>query len=113
MNKIFKITLDVIGGVQVQQLPQGAKPLTVGIQNDFPVVWYEVDPEEALRPRALRTVTTGEEFDASHAEYIGTVVISGWHPVHVYEQHGGSLKIDSREHIREYHKEALRERVTE
>lgn len=85
-NRIFKSKLEAESR-QLVTLPKGAEFISVGVQNEFPVVWALVDGDETeTEQRVIRLVTTGEDFDASGCTHIGTVTIQGWFVGHVFEQ---------------------------
>lgn len=94
MNRVFKYPLEVEQR-QLVQMPIDAKILSVGSQNESPVVWalLEVNndgtPMHPTGARIIRGVTTGEEFIAAGCEFIGTVTLRDWFVFHVFEQTPG------------------------
>lgn len=62
---------------QVIEMPVGAKLLTVQIQHDIPCIWALVDPAAPTTPLDIRTLGTGQAFDAEDFKYIGTYQIHG------------------------------------
>jgi hypothetical protein len=60
-------------------MPSGAKILAVGLQDNKPVLWAEVETENAEEIRFFSTVGTGQMIHASGVEriYIGTFQIIG------------------------------------
>lgn len=86
MSRIFKYELQVESR-QLITTPPGSKILSLGVQNEIPVLFVEVNPENAgSEQHVIRTVTTGEVFNAEDCVFIGTVIIKGWYTCHVYEQ---------------------------
>ena len=65
-------------------VPVGAEIVHAEVQNENPVLWAVVDPQEQLELRTFRIVGTGHYFD--HAlRYVGTVHIEPfvWHIMEV------------------------------
>jgi hypothetical protein len=85
--RIWKYPLNVEAR-QLVYMPGGARPISVGVQNEFPVVWAQVDPKAAVTP--------GEDFDAGGLEFIGTVTIRGWYVAHIFEEFAAT-PVDQRE----------------
>lgn len=66
-------------------MPVGAKPLTVQVQNGTPCLWAIVDPGEPKRTRGFRIIGTGHPFYGD-AKYIGTFQLHDGELVfHVFE----------------------------
>ena len=68
-------------------LPSGAIILKLGVQDNNPCIWAEVDTDNSLEVRNFRVLGTGwslEDFDKENLEYLDTVFIDKfvWH---VYE----------------------------
>jgi hypothetical protein len=98
MNKIWKFPLK-LDQREIVYMPDGAKILTVVIQNDMPVLYAQVNPEAPARARIIRTVTTGDEFNSLGCTYIGTIQAGSptWFIAHIFEQHGkASDPVDKR-----------------
>jgi hypothetical protein len=91
MKSVWKYQLDVVGR-QMLQMPIGAKILHIGVQNEYPVIWAEVDTEAGIEPRIFTIVTTGERYEA-HTGYVGTATIRDWFVAHIFE---GAMKVDRR-----------------
>lgn len=53
-------------------LPKGAKPLSLQMQNGIPTLWAHVDPKAPLVKRKIFCVWTGENTPA-HTDYLGTI----------------------------------------
>jgi hypothetical protein len=83
MKKIFKYVL--LEAVQKGELPTGAKILAVQVQQKDVCVWVLVDPGAKPEPVTFHTIPTGQEFETSGKEYIGTVQMAEGHLVfHVF-----------------------------
>ncbi len=68
-------------------LPEGAKILHFGNQNEIPTLWVEVDPDAAVELRYFRMVGTGHKSPTDiMSVYIGTASFnSGYLVWHLYE----------------------------
>jgi hypothetical protein len=118
-NVIWKYELDVRQN-QLVYMPIDARILSLGVQNDYPVIWAVTSGKGCQTgPRIFSVVTTGEEFEWPSAtplpsqhllegEYIGTVTLgkhmsreSAWYVAHVFEGHMSVLdnKIADRREI--------------
>lgn len=88
--RVFKYPLQ-LEQREMLMMPVGAKILTVTMQNDMPVLYALVDESYPPCPRIIRTVTTGDEFDPTMSEYIGTIQAGSpsWFVAHVFEQFEG------------------------
>lgn len=85
MNRIFKFPLQV-DQRQLVQVPAGTRPLSVGVQNEQPVLWALIDTDApGTETWIIRGVTTGETFNAEGCEFVGTVQID-WFVFHVFRQ---------------------------
>jgi hypothetical protein len=64
-------------------MPQGAKILSVQMQNGVPTIWAMVVTESKMKERTLRCYGTGHELDtfAIQGTYLATLQINGfvWH----------------------------------
>lgn len=94
-NRIFRYPLDVKEGRQIVMMRPDAKILSVGVQNEFPVIWALIDALDprAATPRIIRGVTTGEPFNASMCNFIGTVTLKSWFVYHLFEQFDGTSDV--------------------
>ncbi len=78
-------------GKQIILMPRNAEVIGVTEKYGFPFLLAVVDENEALEPRTFRIVTTGEVFNHSVLDYIGTLRIGGedsngaWYTMHVFE----------------------------
>ena len=59
------------------QIPQGARLLSVQVQDNQPQLWALVDPAALQVGRMFQAVATGEEFDDDGMTYIDTFQING------------------------------------
>lgn len=91
--KVFKYYLPLFGVDEVN-MPEGAKVISVGLQEDFDesgedvVLWAIVEPEpnrNKLVPRQFLTVYTGEDFDPKGKVFIGTVQRKDGIVLHIFE----------------------------
>lgn len=71
-------------------MPEGAKMLSVCWQDGMPVLYAQVREGNPLKPRIIRVVTTGEDFNVACCSFIGTIQAGDptWFIAHVYEQWG-------------------------
>ncbi len=77
---VWKFPLQV-ADVQQVLMPQGARLLTVQVQDDTPCLWAVVDPASRPVVRWIHTAGTGHTWPAkSLSEHIST-----------YQLHGGAL----------------------
>jgi hypothetical protein len=73
--------------VNIYMLPAKAKILSVGLQENGPQFWAEVDPDAPVTSRCLAAIPTGGEIP-NKADYLGTIHgIDGWMVFHIYELH--------------------------
>lgn len=92
-DRIFKYSLEVEQR-QLLHLPSGAELLSVAVVNGQPALFVCV--HEGLvavdaEPRVVRTVRTGERFNAEGSRFIGTLVFEQeGHTFHVFEQTEGA-----------------------
>jgi hypothetical protein len=54
-------------------MPEGAQPLSLGIQDGIIVMWAMIDPENNAQYAYIHLVGTGEDTDYSPDSFIGTV----------------------------------------
>ena len=84
MRAIYKYKLSVQDTVDLC-IPEGAKILTLQMQQGCPCIWAEVNPQAPTEERTFAIRGTGHEFLAEHTgEYIGTVQ-DGALVLHAYE----------------------------
>lgn len=57
---------------QVVMMPEGARILTVQMQQGTPFIWALVDEAARLENRTVRTVGTGHQIETEIGDYIGT-----------------------------------------
>ena len=75
MKTIFKYTLTV-KDIQTISIPEGAGFLSVIEQNNLPVIYFLVDPNQESQPVTFVVLGTGrqvEEDSLKHFLYLGTV----------------------------------------
>ncbi len=63
--------------------PTGARAISVGLQNGFVMVWFEIDPDKPLGRLRLYSVGTGFGRVPDNARFIGTI-IDGPYIWHIY-----------------------------
>lgn len=63
MTTIWKKTIGAVNseGIALIEVPQGAKFLTVQIQNGSPAIWFMCNPNQPLVSRSIQWVGTGNE----------------------------------------------------
>ncbi len=85
MMRIHKELVRVSSHGSITEIPQQAKVLTVGLQNNYVMVWFEVPENYDLhRIKQLRCFWTGQEIPVGY-KYVGSVVtMSLVH--HIYEE---------------------------
>lgn len=74
MKAIWKYPFEVDGEI-ILQVPKGAEPLCVQVQDDKPCLWMVVNPDAYLENRKFRIIATGQPFDNSSNrvfDYVGT-----------------------------------------
>lgn len=54
------------------EMPEGACPLTVQVQDGIPTLWAVVDPDAAPTNRMFRIAGTGHPIGADVGAYVGT-----------------------------------------
>lgn len=79
-NVIWKYELK-IKAVQDIELPLGAEPLSVQVQNGKVCIWTTAMPASITKPVRFYIVGTGDTVPDSAAKYLGTVQVSPyvWH----------------------------------
>ena len=71
----YKIPTD---DVFVLDLPIGAKPLSVQVQNDDPILWCLVDDRQMVNEkRRFRLAGTGHSISENNLAFIGTFQLFG------------------------------------
>lgn len=91
MARIFKYPLRVEQREMIQ-MHEGSTILSLGVENEAPVIYALVPNEKKpLEPRFIRVVTTGDEFNPAGVSFIGSVKLGGkpWFVAHVFEQRMG------------------------
>lgn len=84
MEKMFKYPLTA--EVTDLQLPQGAIPLSCGMQGNTIVVWCKVDPAKPTTTRKMRIVPTGADIPEMCSAFIGTVQTAMGLVFHIFEE---------------------------
>lgn len=81
MKRVFKYPIPITAEFAVDvSMPQGARVLSVGTQNDQLVVWALVDSTANMRPVTFKVVGTGwniEETAFDGFEFLGTAQMQG------------------------------------
>lgn len=75
MKTIWKYELEL--GSQTLELPQGAQPLSVAVQQGGVMLWALVTPEAPTCYRRVYVVGTGHELPEDLGSYVGTVLLTG------------------------------------
>lgn len=83
MKSIWKYPLEVQTH-QLVYMPKGAKIVYVGEQNEYPVLYAEVDVDAEPEPCIFTIITTGERFETMTAQYVGMTVLKGWYVAHIF-----------------------------
>jgi hypothetical protein len=85
MKTIWKFPL-MIADRQEIVMPQGARLLSVGLQNGLMQLWAVVDPSRPKSTRTIAIVGTGHDMDSHEIErwfFVGTCITMGgrivWH----------------------------------
>lgn len=88
MLTIHKYPLSKAPGVQLIEVPQGARLLKAANQFDKICLWYEVDTDRPKVQREILLYQTGTEIDAcSTGKFIDTILLDGGnYVVHLYER---------------------------
>lgn len=84
--QIFKYPLRVTDVLQTVMLPAGSRVLCAQNQDGSLMLWAMVDDKHGPDPRKFVVVATGQYFDESKTQYIGTVQIGVlvWHVFEVF-----------------------------
>lgn len=79
VRAIWKYDLDVAD--QRVAIPEGAEILQVQMQRGVITLWAIVDPHAPKTPRRFRIIGTGQGFDPTGLDYLGTVQVGllVWH----------------------------------
>lgn len=78
-------------GKQTILMPTGSDVIGVTAKYGFPFLLAVVPEDAVLEPRVFRIVTTGEVFNYSVLDYIGTLRLGGedsngaWYTMHIFE----------------------------
>jgi hypothetical protein len=85
VNAIWKYTIQ--GPRVTLEMPQGAKIVSLQVQDNQPQIWALVDPSEWKISRTFRALPTGVEFNAAGLTYVGTFQINdGTLVFHIFEE---------------------------
>lgn len=86
MRTIWKFPLKI--GENLIQMPEGARPLTVQVQEGDVCLWADVLVDAPPEPRIFTLYGTGHPLPTiEYIQYIGTVQLEEWGLVfHVYEK---------------------------
>lgn len=81
MKRIWKYKVFDNESTECLDLPKGAIPLKIGLQNDKPYMWILVDPDAPNEKRTFILIATGEPFYPDDKKYIATFFegIFVWH----------------------------------
>jgi hypothetical protein len=89
MKRIYKYELPgAYSGLLVLALPANAEIISTGVQNDMPVFWALVNPENNLERRCFSLYKTGDDIDfvAGKNRFIGTYSLrNGKYILHLFE----------------------------
>lgn len=81
MTTIYKYSLDICG-VQIIEMPAGARPLCIQVQNGAVQLWAMVDSDKELEHRSIVMLGTGWRVEQpEELDYIDTVQLGNfvWH----------------------------------
>jgi hypothetical protein len=82
---IWKFPLEVTD-LAVVRMSIAARVLCVQVQQDFPMLWALVDPDQPTEERRFRVIGTGHRIDDSLGAYVGTFQLANGRLVfHVFE----------------------------
>jgi len=84
MRTVYKYPLKVEDGKQCILLPEDSKLVTIGSQEDKPVMWFEVDPSTQPLPEIFRVYGTGQPIHINY-DYTGSS-FCGMYVWHVYRK---------------------------
>ena len=81
-NIIYKYPLEKVTDIHEVELPSGAQPLKLAIQNGVPCLWVLADPEKEMVKRRVYVAPTGIQRGAwipseEKAEYLDTLITHG------------------------------------
>lgn len=82
---IYKYVLSDNDNIKEMLMSRDAKILSVGLQNDVPVIWATVEPLVTIVTRKFETFYTGERFYPDGKVYVGTVQKSDGIVLHIFE----------------------------
>lgn len=87
MRKIFKYPIPIAGEFELS-LPEGARPLSVQVQDDQPCLWALVDPAKETVQKRFRLAGTGHPIEnAETLSFIDTFQLGTAAKVfHVFEE---------------------------
>lgn len=84
MRTIFKYQIET--STDTIPINQGAKFLSVGVQNNFPYVWAEVDTDNKMIRQEIHVYGTGHEISpCDWLEFIGRLTLSDGTEWHVFK----------------------------
>ncbi len=80
MNVIWKYPLSLTG-TNILRMPEGAKVIHLGSQDNQLILWAIVDEESPLETRQFNIYGTGQPMTSEVEQYLGTVQIDSlvWH----------------------------------
>lgn len=88
-RRIHKVQLQVDWSHEIKQMIMmdiGAEVLSLGVQNELPVMWFSTPwPDFKPEPRIFLVTMTGSEYEAIGTHFIGTVALKDWYVAHVFE----------------------------
>jgi hypothetical protein len=74
VKAVWKFPVTVDDFVEIE-MPEGAKLLHFGLQDEVPMLWALVDPDAPMAPRRFRFAGTGHIIDGSLSlDYVGTII---------------------------------------
>ena len=76
VKRIYKYNLPETGGVLTLNIPPIYQILKVGLQNNNPVFWVIVYPEEQNKKYQITGLWTGMEYEEKDGTYIGTLTVN-------------------------------------
>ncbi len=86
LQVIWKFPVPVRAEPTMVAMPIGARILSVQTQREEICIWALVDPDEDREERRFLVVATGQTFDPTGMDYLGTVQINGGIRIfHVWE----------------------------
>jgi hypothetical protein len=94
-SKIYKYPLHYFRDDESIYMPAGAQILSVGVQNDLPMIWALVDPQQPPELRKILTFETGQEIFEEPGVFIGTYILHGGALVyHVFEARNNAQDVE-------------------